>query len=311
MALFTAVLLTTFVAQIWFSTDAIPITGPLVLQLGNDRAVRDSAKQLSQEIDKARLLYVGSLVELRMICRKAIGQLFYVSHGSEKGLQIGLNIVDWNTIHSVVEKTPAKEHYFAACFSNNIGKIEDKTVLGFPSIIDAEVASLLVSMTYQYIHGNFDELTQLIQRFFGGNYLSKLVEPKNPLYVVTVENLPGWTPYGLYGPPSVKIVLNAADYTYIIVYGTLCIGLATAIIALCTEGIGAIIGPFLMGIVISIAVMWATDKQGTAPYEYIEWWIPQDVINLAAMNFLHYFWFRTTNYWWHCFMTFASIYGPV
>jgi len=93
VTLFTAVLLTMFLAQIWFSTDAIPITGPLVLQLGNDAVVRDSAKQLSQEIDEARLFYVDSLVELSLICRKATGQLFYVTHGSEEGLQIGLNTV--------------------------------------------------------------------------------------------------------------------------------------------------------------------------------------------------------------------------
>jgi hypothetical protein len=305
-AVFTVVLLTTFVAQIWFSADALPIVGSLVIQVGNDAVVKDSAMQLSQEIDNAKRFQVNSLVELSLICRKATGQLFYVGHGSEKGLKIGVNIVSWNNIKTVIERTPAKEHYFAACFSSNIGEVEDKMVLGFPSIIDADVASLLISMTYQYIHGYFDRLQQSMQRFFTSDYLSKLVKPQKPLWVVTSELIPRWTPYGLYRPPAVKILLNQADYCYIVAYGTLGIGLTATIIGLCTGGIGAIIGPFLMGIVISIVLIWATDKQGTQPYQYIEIWIPQDPINLAAMLFLKYFWFRTTTCWWHSFINIAT-----
>lgn len=294
-AVFTAILLMMFVGQIWFLADAIPITGPLVLQLGNDDVTRDSAKQLSQEIDNARLFQVSSIFELGMINRKAIGQLFYVGHGSDEGLQIGANIVPWDIVKTVVEKTPAKEHYFAACFSNNIGEVEGKLVLGFPSTVDADVASLLIPMTYHYVHGDFNSLMQLTRRFLEGDYLSKLVEPKHPLWTTTAGLLPGWTPYGLYSPPAVKIVLNAADYTYIVGYGTLGIALTTAIITLCTGGIGAIIAPFLMGMVISIVLIWATDKQGTAPYDYVEIWIPQDPINEISMLLLKYYWFRTTH----------------
>jgi hypothetical protein len=108
----------------------------------------------------------------------------------------------------------------------------------------------------------------------------------------------------------VKIVLNAADYTYIVGYGTLGIALTTAIITLCTGGIGAIIAPFLMGMVISIVLIWATDKQGTAPYDYVEIWIPQDPINEISMLQLKYYWFRTTHYWWHSFLYVATIAGP-
>jgi hypothetical protein len=299
-----------FSAQIWFSSDAIPITDPLVIQLGNDAAIRNSAQKLIEDINDAKIVYVDSLIALTLICRKAIGAIFYVGHGSEQGLQIGVELIAWNEINSALQRMPAKEHYFAACFSTNIGKVQDKLVLGFPTIIDADVASLLIVMTYSYIHRQYNEVAQLIQQFFTESLLAKVIQPENPLYYVVGTQLPGWTPYGLYRPYAVYIHLNAADIGLIIMTGIFGAALVTAILAIVTGGIGAIIGPFLLGMAASMALIAQMDLQGVAPYEYVEIWIPIDPINEAAMLFLKYCWFRTTNYWWHSLLAFSIPLGP-
>lgn len=84
----------------------------------------------------------------------------------------------------------------------------------------------------------------------------------------------------------------------------------TAITALCTGGVGAIVGPFLAGFAIGMNTIQAWDRQGEPPYQYVEIWIPQDPINEAAMHFLCYCWFRTTNYWWHAYFGYCAIIGP-
>lgn len=299
-----------FSAQIWFSCDAIPITDPLVIQLGNDAVVSDSAMNLVEDINDAKLVYVDSVFTLMLICRKAIGELFYVGHGSEQGLQIGGALIAWTDVNAVLQRMPAKEHYFAACFSANIGEVQDKVVLGFPSIIDADVASLLIAMTYSYIHKQYDVLAQLIQQFLTESFLTKVLRPENPLFYAVGTILPGWTPYGLYGPPAVYIFLNAADISAIFSTGLLMAALITAIIALLTAGVGAIVAPFLGGIAGGMAIIANMDLQGVAPYEWVEIWIPIDAINIAAMVILQYMWFRTTNYWWHSFFGYCSIIGP-
>lgn len=269
-----------------------------MIQLGNDPVIRDSAKKLVGEVNNAKLVYVDSLVTLMLICRKAIGELFYVGHGSEQGLVIGVDLISWNDINSAIQRMPANEHYFAACFSANIGKVKDKLVLGFSNIIDADVASLLVSMTYFYIHKQFDSLLQLTQQLFTEFYLSKLLKPEKPLWYVEYTQIPGWTPYGLYRPPAVYFLLNVADITLITYTGAFMAALITAIVALCTGGIGVIIGPFLLGMALSMPNIAARDTEGVDPYFYVEIWIPQDAYNLGNMLLGHFCYFRTTDYWW-------------
>ncbi|MFX1565692.1 MAG: hypothetical protein ACFFCH_06865 [Promethearchaeota archaeon] len=300
-----------FAAETWFSCDAIPITDPLVIQFGNDAVIRNSAKKLVGEVNNAKLVYVDSLATLMLICRKAIGELFYVGHGSEQGLHIGEDLISWNDINSVIQRMPATEHYFAACFSANIGKVKDKLVLGFPSIIDADVASLLVSMTYYYIHEQFDMLMQLTQQLFTGFYLSKLLKPEKPLWYVEYTQISGWTPYGLYCPPAVYFLLNAIDISIIQNTGAFSAALITAIVAYCTGGIGVIIGPFLVGMATAMAVIAARDTQGVQPYTYVEIWIPQDAYNYVMMLTDHICFFRTTSFWWISCNFWCIPIGPV
>jgi len=165
-------------------------------------------------------------------------------------------------------------------------------------------------MTYYYIHGQSDSLTQLAQQFLTGGYLSKFLKPEKPLFYVGSTQVPGYTPYGLYRPSAVNILLNAADITYIQWAGMFSAAMITCIVAACTGGIGAIIGPFLLGMASAMAVIAARDTQGVQPYTYVEIWIPQDAINYMYMINVHICYFRTTSFWWYSWNLFCFIIGP-
>jgi hypothetical protein len=314
--------------------DAMPISGPIVLQLTGDSAVKDSAEQIARFVDGAHLLRVSNMLQLELISRKAVGPVFYASHGMDEGLEIDGKVVRWETVRNIVRLSPAEEHYFAVCFSSRIGRMDGKTALGFEGEVDADVAALVLSIWWhceRYYETRLKEyhmmrVGELLAVFVQTGCVEKAMNPARPLTVTpwgigsywqdTV--LIGLTPYGVVNPPALRTHYSALDVDRII-DGTLGLGvfltLLTAVLRLSFTGPIAAAGLVLlvvvtalialMGVSVGYMAKWDRNADGS-----IDQWIPMDPANLGQIV-LGGIWFcKTPHAWWWGRMTFMGIWCP-
>jgi hypothetical protein len=291
------------IAGCWFTADALPLSGPLILQLADDNVVLDGTAQLSHYIDDAHVIRIHNVFELFRTVQKAIDQIFYVGHGTAGGLEVGNGIVSWSEADNLLGKTIAKEHYFVACFSHFEHTQYGKIVMGFDGIVDVDVAVNLVAAVSYGIHNNFDKWAELAQDFSDKRGFDKLFNPVNPLFSISTEILWGQTPYGVWNPPAVKTILTEAEVSQYGSWSTI----ATLLLGILGGYIGAALAAYTGGFAWSLSQMWAHDKQGTYPNMYIVWWIPMDPANVLLMNLNLLWFFATPRFWWGCTLSFGYI----
>jgi len=291
------------VAGCWFTSDALPLKGPVVLQLSDDAVVRDGAAQLARYVDNARILYVPSLFYLERIVNKVVGQVFYVGHGSPEGLTVAAGLVSWMHIQNLVARAPVREHYFAACFSHLPNKLEGKVVMGFDGVVDVDVATNLVAAVAYGIHGQTDKWPELARDFVTNRGMEKLLNPERPLIQITWVIYSGTTPYGVTNPLAMQITITEGEVQQ---YGTWSM-LASAVCAAIGGPWGYVLGFYAAGLAWSLMSMWAFSVQGTTPNAYIRWWIPWDPLNVYLLAQQFGWYFATYNHWWRCFLTWGMI----
>jgi hypothetical protein len=284
--------------------DSFPITCPAILQLGDDATVSDGAANLAYYIGGVRISIV-SVSQLEWVVRKAVDQVFYVGHGSPAGIVVGADLVSWAEFLNIVMHSPAKEHYFGACYSSLIGRQDSKMLVGFDGAVDVDVAVLLLAAVAYGARSQPDKLPVLASAFAEKHGLEKLQSPERPLFSITTATLPKTTPYGVTNPLAAQIVVTEAELT---LYGPLT--LAAMLIAALGGIAGLILGAYLAGFAMSLSLIWSHDPQGTYPNRYIIWWIPLDLYNLWLISKGFPFYFMTPHFWWGCFLSYAYIIGP-
>lgn len=112
---------------------------PVIIQFGTDEATSTAANSLSSYLnEKVRLN--PTLAEFINIERSHYTEIFIIGHGTEQGLLIGENILKWEDLAEIVDTSPSSRHSILACQSNSLMENE-KVILGFDGIVDAEVAT--------------------------------------------------------------------------------------------------------------------------------------------------------------------------
>jgi hypothetical protein len=291
----------------WFTADSLPMQGPIVLQLDSSRVVRDGATQIEHYIDDARILPVHNHFELSRVLSKAVGQIFYIGHGSEEGLVVSREIVSWTSIQNLVDNSRAKEHYFAACFFQFNQKPDGKVVMGFDGIIDVDVATILVAAVSYCIHNQFGKLDALAANFVANRGFEKLLNPENPLISVTATILPGRTPYGVWNPLALQITITEAEIN---AYNHDWLAIAFELFTAIAGPLGIALALFSLGVAWTLSAIWTHDRQGTYPNRYIRLWIPIDPFNILKIYQVILWYLATPNYWWAVVVTYGFIYGP-
>jgi hypothetical protein len=318
--IFTPILLIPMVAILFTMPLAIgystPIIGPLILCLGNDQPVKASVIQLEHNIPNAKCLRIFDEVQLEVVVRKTIGEVFYVGHGTEAGLTVGSTLIPWSKVTEKIQSSPSKEHYFAACFSALATPlVEGKLVIGFDTLVDADVAAFVLTTCWSLVHKGEFSIT-LIENFIKTGGLEKIVTPKNPLYSITWTWSEGkdigWTPYGLYNPNALHIHYTASDVS-LIIFNPLgfIMTLVTALSPYILEWLGlapAFAGPIgaVLAILIGgflLSITWINEMDGNADGS-IDQYIPVDLINFALGGGSSR-WCRTPHWWWLMFATYT------
>lgn len=292
-----------------------PITGPVIIGLASDGAAKSTASQLRQNIPNSKFVRISNENQLARLVQRVIGEIFYVGHGAEQGLQVGSSLLSWSQVSKIIQESISSEHYFAACFSAKITyNRNNKFVVGFPSIIDADVAAFVLTGLWQYVHKS--EISEsLVRNFVDSNGLEKILSPQQPLYWITWtwsegKNI-GWTPYGLYNPNAIHIHFTAADVAFIAnnpsAWAFAIISFVVSmILILFTIGasvVWAVASLLIIGFMLSIDTISDNDANLDGS---VDEYIPVDIINFAAGGGLNRY-MRTTSWWWLMLLTYTLI----
>jgi hypothetical protein len=128
-------------AIVTYETFVLDSTSPLILKMGNDVAVESATSVLREDITNLRIKEIDSIRDLDYPVKVAHAEVFYVGHGNQNGLQIGNDVVAWETMRGKIDSSPAVHHWVIACDSNNILRPKDRSITAIPGEIDAVVSS--------------------------------------------------------------------------------------------------------------------------------------------------------------------------
>ncbi|MFX1577394.1 MAG: hypothetical protein ACFFCF_09470 [Promethearchaeota archaeon] len=106
-----------------------------------------------------------------LIFWRAISDVIYVAHGSEKGVAIGSHEIHWTDFARLALCTPSGRQYFASCYSQEaaqfVSSIRSRSlILGFDGVVDAELASLCIIALMHSSRGNLELAINSFFQFF-------------------------------------------------------------------------------------------------------------------------------------------------
>jgi len=290
------------------------------------KSVSLCADRLHRNIPDAVVIPVLDFFNLKRLAWKATAQVFYVGHGTPDGLRLPAGMLPWSLVSKVVQASPARTHYIAACHSTRV-RVEGRLVFGFNSLVDAEAAAATYSALHHILQGSPREAVQALGRFVEeGGLDPQPQETLGPLLSAWCHSLlhrlldeteipctdVGWTPYGLLNPPALHIHWDTADIVNI-QQGVLVTDAIFAIYLLAfppdpaklTPWGWAAIGTVAFGIFMASGLAATLNAMSTVEGGDVEQYIPLDGVNeaLVIATPTKSFYCKTQNHWWIVFYT--------
>jgi len=153
-----------------------PITSPVIVVLSGDEPIIYTANKISELLQKAIIVKKNNIFE-NLILMRAVGEVIYVGHGTQQGIKIRSNVVSWEKFAKEIHHVPSKTIYVAACYSENLAKIEKtKMVFGFKGLVDVDEAAYLTTATMAATKGDVEKAGKLL-RELTQIMIGKIVEP--------------------------------------------------------------------------------------------------------------------------------------
>ena len=162
--------------------ETYPLLNPLVITFGQDDLISDTAKTLASNIEEAVVIPISNLLELQLVERKAAREVFYVGHGSEEGIHMGSQIVEWSCIDEILDRSASPLHYLATCESSNVDT--EKPVFTFEGPVDADLAASAILAHYYWIRGEYDTYVAFLATMYT-QILTKMADPSKLRYLGT------------------------------------------------------------------------------------------------------------------------------
>ena len=151
-----------------------PIRDPVILQLSDDITIRDIVQTFKLNIDGAQIVKINDPWQLNFILCRAIGEVFYVGHGHEEGVNVGHREISWNELSHIVDLSRSELHYFAMCHSGNIKT--QKSVMTFKGTTEADLTALMILSYHHWRHGNYQKYIEFSKEI----YNTIQIKRKNP-----------------------------------------------------------------------------------------------------------------------------------
>jgi len=123
-----------------------PIPNQLVVRLEDSQAVNNAIVNLEQNLPNLVVLDYDS-AEYKLKYWRFLGVAIWVSHGSEEGVMINGELMQWDVLENPIKGTPNKD-IVLSCYSNALVEQTDlssASVATFSGEVDAVIGSLVVS----------------------------------------------------------------------------------------------------------------------------------------------------------------------
>ena len=201
-----------------------PVTAPIVVLFGESEGEIAVANMILSEFPNSNIVKYGS-PHFSLIFWRAISDVIYVAHGSEKGVAISSHEIHWADFARLALCTPSGRQYFASCYSQEAAQLASSLrptahILGFDGVIDAELASLCIMALMHSSRGNTELATNGFFRFCE-LVVAKTLTPEQhrflPLAVIDLAfaQAPWWVSgYGFTaGYVDARLTLGGAYYS--------------------------------------------------------------------------------------------------
>lgn len=153
-----------------------PVAFPVVVVLSGDEPVMYTANKIGELLQNAMVVEKESVFGT-LILMRAVGEVIYVGHGTQQGIKVGGNIVSWESFTEEIRHIPSKTIYVAACYSENLAKIEKtKMVFGFKGLVDVDEAAYLTTATIAAAKGDMGKAQKLLKELTE-IMIGKIIEP--------------------------------------------------------------------------------------------------------------------------------------
>ncbi|MHA1245837.1 MAG: hypothetical protein ACTSPE_00645 [Candidatus Thorarchaeota archaeon] len=151
-------------SPLWMMPLSVPVFSDVVVVMHHDSAVNTAVRTITENVPDIRVVEYGSL-EYAMIIHRTVGQVVWVSHGSEEGILAGSQVLSWRTFSSRTEMTPGRD-IVLACESNRVSRyIAKSSVMGFAGGVDAILGGLLSSYILSATRGTVATLDNVVSKY--------------------------------------------------------------------------------------------------------------------------------------------------
>jgi len=101
---------------------------------------------------------------------RALGEVIYVGHGTQQGIKVRDDIVNWESFTEELKNAASKTIYVAVCYSENLVQIAEKTglnkvIFGFRGLVDVDEAAYITTATIFAMMGNVEKTIELLNEF--------------------------------------------------------------------------------------------------------------------------------------------------
>jgi hypothetical protein len=146
--------------------DTRPYTEPVIISLGNDKAVTYTVERIKSFVSTAYMVGISNVEQFKLILQKSLGYVIYVGHGYPEGLMLGSSLFSWSEIENLIKESPSRVHFIAACYSSNV-QASNKFIFGFKGLVDVDEAAMWITALYYWFEKQTEKIPKVVNYFVG------------------------------------------------------------------------------------------------------------------------------------------------
>ncbi|MGM0687112.1 MAG: hypothetical protein ACQET3_09110, partial [Promethearchaeati archaeon] len=139
---------------------------------------------LKNSLGRSHLIRADRRNEILTLVSRSLGPIFYVGHGSAKGMKIGEGVMDWSRLANAIEGSPSREHMVVACNSANMEvKDNSKSWIVFRGNIDARISADVVLALHFLRQDDTDKVRKHSNLAMSGYFRKFVLGSEEPAYL--------------------------------------------------------------------------------------------------------------------------------
>ncbi|MGB9854051.1 MAG: hypothetical protein ACPLRY_04505 [Candidatus Bathyarchaeales archaeon] len=144
--------------------DTRPYTEPVIIALGDDKAITYTVERIKSFVSTAYLFSISNVEQFKLILQKSLGYVIYVGHGYPEGLMLGSSLLSWSEIENLIKESPSRTHFIAACYSSTL-QVSNKFIFGFKGFVDVDEAAMWITALYYWFEKQPEKIPRIVKYF--------------------------------------------------------------------------------------------------------------------------------------------------